>query len=67
MSRFVRARSVLAVRDLKLTTRLFVEVLGFERDLENPPGWSFLAKDEFRVMLGECADEMLAGATGNHS
>jgi catechol 2,3-dioxygenase-like lactoylglutathione lyase family enzyme len=67
MATFVSARSVLAVRDLKLATRFFVEVLGFAPDLDGPPGWSFLAKDAFRVMLGECPDEMLAEATGNHS
>lgn len=67
MTEFMRARSVLAVRNLKLTSRFFIEVLGFQPDLVSPPGWSFLAKDAFRVMLGECADEMLAGETGNHS
>jgi predicted enzyme related to lactoylglutathione lyase len=65
--RFVRARSVLAVRDLALATRFFTEVLGFTNDVENPAGWSFLARDDVRVMLGECPDEMLAEQTGNHS
>jgi catechol 2,3-dioxygenase-like lactoylglutathione lyase family enzyme len=65
--RFTRTRSVLAVRDLRLSTRFFTEVLGFAPDMESPAGWSFLERDGFRVMLGECPDEVLAGETGNHS
>lgn len=65
--RFTRARSVLAIRELARSTRFFTEVLGFEPDMTSPPGWSFLARDGIRVMLGECPDEMLAEETGNHS
>jgi catechol 2,3-dioxygenase-like lactoylglutathione lyase family enzyme len=67
MPKVVRARSVLAVRDLKRSTRFYVEVLGFERDDVQAPGWSFLSLDAFRVMLGECPDEVHAQETGNHS
>lgn len=61
------ARSVLAVRDLARSTRFYVEVLGFTPDPIQAPGWSFLTRDAFRVMLGECKDEVPAEATGNHS
>lgn len=67
MPTFRGARSVLAVRDLERTTRFFVDVLGFQPDPINAPGWSFLSRDALRVMLGECADEVPAGETGNHS
>jgi uncharacterized glyoxalase superfamily protein PhnB len=30
-------------------------------------GWSFLSMDSFKLMLGECADEIAATETGNHS
>ena len=67
MARIVQSRSVLAVRDLEVSTRYYVEVLGFERDPIDGPGWSFLSKDAFKVMLGECPDERPAGELENHS
>ena len=30
-------------------------------------GWSFLSRDEFSVMLGECRDERPASELGDHS
>jgi catechol 2,3-dioxygenase-like lactoylglutathione lyase family enzyme len=67
MAKIVQSRSVLAVRDLEVSTRYYVDVLGFERDPIDGPGWSFLSKDAFKVMLGECADETPAGELANHS
>jgi catechol 2,3-dioxygenase-like lactoylglutathione lyase family enzyme len=58
---------VLAVRDLKASTRYYMDVLGFSRDPIDADGWSFLRRDCFRVMLGECPDEMPASELGNHS
>jgi uncharacterized glyoxalase superfamily protein PhnB len=58
---------VLAVRDLAVSTRYYIEVLGFQKDPIHAPGWSFLTRDHFRVMLGECPDERPAGELGNHS
>jgi uncharacterized glyoxalase superfamily protein PhnB len=58
---------VLAVRDLKASTRYYMDVLGFSRDPIEADGWSFLKRDNFRVMLGECPDEKPAGDLGNHS
>jgi uncharacterized glyoxalase superfamily protein PhnB len=31
------------------------------------PGWAFLSRDRFQVMLGECRDAMAASETGDHS
>ena len=67
MSRFVGARSVLAVRDVAASTRFYCEVLGFEREPIDARGWSFLSRDAVKLMLGECADEMPAADTGDHS
>jgi catechol 2,3-dioxygenase-like lactoylglutathione lyase family enzyme len=67
MSRFVRPRSVLAVRDLAASTRYYTEVLGFGLDPIEAPGWSFLTRDGIQLMLGECRDEVDASETGNHS
>jgi predicted enzyme related to lactoylglutathione lyase len=66
--RLTGSRSVLAVRDLRVSTRFYMDVLGFTRDFgDGSDGWSFLSRDEFKVMLGECADATPAGDLGDHS
>ncbi|MEM7417462.1 MAG: VOC family protein [Gemmatimonadota bacterium] len=65
--RFLRTRSVLAVRDVATSTRYYTDVLGFGVDPIQAPGWSFLSRDGVHLMLGECPDEVDASATGNHS
>src|SRR5215510_3814852 len=67
MSRIIGSRCVLAVQNLETSTRFYTEVLGFQLDQIDAKGWSFLSKDSFRLMLGECADEEAAAETGNHS
>jgi len=68
MPRITNSRCVLAVRDLAAATRFYVEVLGFRRDFgDGSDGWSFLSRDGFRVMLGECRDATPAGELGDHS
>jgi len=67
MPKVVDSRCVLAVQDLVRSTRFFTEVLGFRRDPVDAKGWSFLSKDAFKLMLGECADEVAAAELGNHS
>ncbi len=67
MGKIVNSRCVLAVRDLAVSTKYYTEVLGFARDPINADGWSFLSRDAFRVMLGECRDDRPAGELGNHS
>ena len=64
--RVVRTRHVLAVKDLTVEAAYYKDKLGFELDFTSP-GWEFLSFGDFKVMLGECADEMTAEATGNHS
>jgi uncharacterized glyoxalase superfamily protein PhnB len=68
MHRIVDSRCVLAVRDLKKSTQFYTDVLGFRRDFgDGSDGWSFLSRDNFKLMLGECPDEKPATALGNHS
>jgi uncharacterized glyoxalase superfamily protein PhnB len=67
MARIVNSRCVLAVRDLEVSTRYYKEVLGFSQDPIDADGWSFLTRDTFRVMLGECANERPASELGDHS
>jgi uncharacterized glyoxalase superfamily protein PhnB len=67
MERSVKhTRHVLAVKNLAIEGAYYREKLGFDLDF-TAPGWEFLSFGEFKVMLGECADEMTAEATYNHS
>ena len=67
MAQIVDSRCVLAVRDLELSTRYYIDVLGFSEDPIRGEGWSFLTRDCFHVMLGECRDEKPASELANHS
>jgi uncharacterized glyoxalase superfamily protein PhnB len=67
MAQIINSRYVLAVCNLEVSTRYYMDVLGFQKDPINAPGWSFLTRDCFRVMLGECVGEKPAGELGNHS
>jgi catechol 2,3-dioxygenase-like lactoylglutathione lyase family enzyme len=66
-AKIVNSRCVLAVRDLQISTRYYVDVLGFTKDPIDAEGWSFLTRDVFRVMLGECSDALPASELGDHS
>jgi uncharacterized glyoxalase superfamily protein PhnB len=66
MSEITKVRFVLAVLDLKRSTDYYTSLLGLSTDFE-APGWSFLSRDNFRVMLGECADAIPPGELGDHS
>ena len=62
----IQTRHVLAVKDLRIEAAYYIDKLGFERDFI-VPGWEFLSFGDFKVMLGECVDAMIAGETGDHS
>jgi len=66
MSEVTKVRFVLAVLDLERSTNYYISVLGLAVDFE-APGWSFLSRDAFRVMLGECRDAIPPGDLGDHS
>jgi catechol 2,3-dioxygenase-like lactoylglutathione lyase family enzyme len=67
VARIANSRCVLAVRDLKVSTLYYTDVLGFTRDPIDAPGWSFLTRDNFRLMLGECPGATPAAELGDHS
>jgi uncharacterized glyoxalase superfamily protein PhnB len=67
MPRIVESRLVLAVHNLEASTRFYVDVFGFTHHQVEAPGWSFLSRDTFTVMLGECPGEKLASELGDHS
>src|SRR6185436_11646864 len=62
----VRTRHVLAVPDLKKEKDYYINKLGFVEDFP-VPGWAFLSFGDFKVMLGECPDDVPARDTGCHS
>ena len=64
MARIVNSRCVLAVRDLEASTHYYKDVPGFSQDPIDAEGWSFLTRDNFRVMLGECSNERPASEFG---
>ena len=66
-ARIADVRCVLAVQDLEKSTRYWVDVLGFTKEPIPAPGWSFLVRDRFKLMLGECADDRAASELENHS
>lgn len=67
MPQIINARFVLAVRDLAISTRYYVDVLGFELEPIDADGWSFLSRDCIRLMIGECPDDRAASELANHS
>lgn len=66
MSDLTKTRFVLAVLDLKRSTEYYTSLLGLSIDFE-VPGWSFLSRGSFHVMLGECSDALPACELGDHS
>jgi catechol 2,3-dioxygenase-like lactoylglutathione lyase family enzyme len=66
MSDFTKVRFVLAVPDLAKSTHYYTSVLGMTIDF-TAPGWTFLSRGNFRVMLGECADATPPGDLGDHN
>ena len=66
MSNCTDIRFTLAVLDLAKSTNYYTAVLGFEVDF-TAPGWTFLSRGSFRVMLGECTDAIPPAQLGDHS
>ncbi len=54
------------MNDLAASTDYFVSVLGFKKDF-SLDGWEFLSFGRFRLMLGECPDDLPASETNSHS
>ena len=60
------SRYVLAVKNLQASAEFYKSQLGFQTVWADD-FWHFLIRDEITLMLGECADEIPAGETGDHS
>jgi len=66
MSDLTKVRFVLAVQDLAKSTDYYTSVLGMTIDF-TAPGWTFLSRGSFRIMLGECADATPPSELGDHN
>lgn len=63
---FTKVRSVLAVPNLDASVDFYTRQLGMTIDF-TAPGWAFLSRGNFRLMLGECPDALPAHELGDHS
>jgi len=66
MLELTKVRYTLAVLDLAKSTQYYTTVLGLSIEF-TAPGWTFLSRGNFRVMLGECADAIPPAELGDHS
>lgn len=66
MPDFTDVRYTLAVLDLSKSTQYYTSVLGLSIEF-TAPGWTFLSRGSFRVMLGECTDATPPARLGDHS
>lgn len=66
MVQLTEVRYTLAVLDLQKSAAYYTSVLGLSVDF-TAPGWVFLSRGSFRVMLGECVDAIPPGQLGDHS
>lgn len=66
MAQIDKVRFVLAVPDLARSSAYYTQVLGMDIEF-TAPGWVFLCRDGFRVMLGECPDAIPPSDLGDHS
>jgi catechol 2,3-dioxygenase-like lactoylglutathione lyase family enzyme len=65
-SKMTGGRYVLAVRSLPKSVDFYKNKLGFTTMWEGE-GWHFLFRDNVKIMIGECADEVPASEIGDHS
>jgi catechol 2,3-dioxygenase-like lactoylglutathione lyase family enzyme len=66
MTNCTSTRYTLAVLDLVKSTDFYTSVLGLAVEF-TAPGWVFLSRGDFRVMLGECVDAISPAELGDHS
>ncbi|MEQ8471275.1 MAG: VOC family protein [Marinoscillum sp.] len=64
--RIIGTRYVLAVQDLKKSSDFYIDQLGF-KSVWAGEGWHFISRGNCMIMLGECADDVPAAETNNHS
>lgn len=66
MTEIVGATFVLAVLDLDVSRRFYIDRLGFTED-RRVEGWAFLSRGACRLRLGHCPDAVPMAQTPDHS
>jgi catechol 2,3-dioxygenase-like lactoylglutathione lyase family enzyme len=66
MSPILQNHYVLAVHDVRRSADFYVKMLGFNI-VGEPPGWIFVSRDNCKIMLGECPEDMEPSELGCHS
>lgn len=66
MSNCTDVRFTLAVLDLAKSSNYYTSVLGLTVDF-TAPGWMFLSRGNFRLMLGECKEAIPPAQLGDHA
>ena len=66
LTKISKTRFVLAVPKLEVSVAYYRDKLGMAIDFE-VPGWTFLSRDSFSVMLGECPEALPVKDIGDHS
>lgn len=66
MPEILSSTFVLAVNDLAISKRFYVEKLGFAEDL-NVDGWAFLSRGACKLRLGHCPDAKPMTQAQDHS
>ena len=67
MPEIIKSYHVIAVNDLKASTRYYQEVLGFEVKEIGGSGCYFYDKDSCRILTGECPEALAPAQIGDHS
>ncbi|PYV60651.1 MAG: bleomycin resistance protein [Acidobacteria bacterium] len=67
MPRVTKTRFVIAVRDLKVSSAFYKDVLGFEIHPMPHPGLMIYSSGNCTIMAGECRDAIPPAELGDHS
>jgi predicted enzyme related to lactoylglutathione lyase len=66
MAEIIESTFVLAVNDLAVSKKFYIDKLGFNEDL-SVDGWSFLSRGACKLRLGHCPAAVPMSKTQDHS
>ena len=66
MPEIMMSTFVLAVKDLEVSRKFYLDKLGFIEDFSTD-GWAFLSRGACRLRLGDCPDAMPMSEARDHS
>ncbi len=66
ISEILKSTFVLAVNDLEVSKKFYLEQLGFTEDF-SVDGWAFLSRGACQLRLGHCPDAVPMSQTQDHS